>query len=70
MILKGRREGAAAKMRELIVYGIASSLSGDVDDFYATRDEAEATLAQILADEPQFEGQLWVQHVAFEVSRN
>ena len=57
-------------MREVIVYGIASSLSGDVEDFYATRDEAEATLTQILADEPEFEGQLWVQPVAFEVSRN
>ena len=57
-------------MREVIVYGIASSLSGDVEDFYATRDEAEATLAEILADEPQFEGLLWVQGVAFEVSRN
>ena len=57
-------------MREVIVYGIASRLSGDVDDFYATRDEAETALAQILADEPEFEGQLWVQGVAFEVSRN
>ena len=57
-------------MREVIVYGIASSLSGDVEDFYATRDEAEATLAQILAEEPEFEGQLWVQAVGFEVSRN
>jgi hypothetical protein len=57
-------------MREVIVYGIASSLSGDVEDFYATRDEAEGTLAQILADEPEFEGRLWVQAVAFELSRN
>jgi hypothetical protein len=57
-------------MREVIVYGIASSLSGDVEDFYATRDEAEATLTQILVDEPEFEGQLWVQPVALEVSRN
>ena len=57
-------------MRDVIVYGIASSLSGDVEDFYATRDEAEATLTQILADEPDFEGQLWVQPVAFELSRN
>jgi hypothetical protein len=54
--LKGSREGAVAKMRDVIVYGIASSLSGDVEDFYATRDEAEATLGQILADEPEFEG--------------
>jgi hypothetical protein len=70
VILKGVPEGGAAKMREVIVYGIASSLSGDVEDFYATRDEAEATLAEILADEPDFEGQVWVQAVAFDVSRN
>jgi hypothetical protein len=62
--------GAAGMMREVIVYGIASRLSGDIEDFYTTRDEAEATLAQILADEPELEGQLWVQDVAFEVSRN
>jgi hypothetical protein len=57
-------------MREVVVYGIASSLSEDIEDFYATRDEAEATLAKILADEPDFEGQVWVQAVAFDVSRN
>jgi hypothetical protein len=57
-------------MRQVIVYGIASSLSGDVEDFYAKRDEAEATFAQILADEPDLEGQLWVQAVAFDASRN
>ena len=54
----------------MIVYGIASSLSEDVEDFYASRDEAENALAQILIDEPEFEGQLWVQAVEFEVSRN
>jgi hypothetical protein len=46
-------------MRQVIVYGIASGLSGDLEDFHGTREEAEATLAQILADEPEFEGQLW-----------
>ena len=57
-------------MRQVIVYGIASSLSEDIDDFYASRDEAEAALAQILADEPEFDGQLWVEAVELEVSRN
>ena len=57
-------------MREVIVYGIASSLSEDINDFYASRDEAESALALILADEPEFDGQLWVEAVEFEVSRN
>ena len=54
----------------MIFYGIASNLSGDIDDFYASREEAEATLAQILADEADFEGQLWVEEVEFELPLN
>ena len=57
-------------MRQVIVYGIASSLSEDINDFYPSRDEAEIALAQILADEPEFDGQLWVEAVELEVSRN
>ncbi len=57
-------------MRQVIVYGIASSLSEDINDFYASRDEAEIALAQIFADEPEFDGQLWVEAVELEVSRN
>ena len=52
------------------VYGIASSVSRDVDDFYSTAAEAEATLAEILADEPQLEGRLWVEPVELELSSN
>lgn len=55
-------------MREVIIYGIASNLSRDIDDFHASREEAEATLAQILADEPEFERQLWVEAMEFDVS--
>ena len=54
----------------MILYGIASSLSRDVDDFYATREEAEAALAEVVADEPDFEGMLWVEPMAFELSLN
>jgi hypothetical protein len=52
------------------VYGIASSVSRDVDDFYTTAAEAEATLAEILADEPELEGVLWVEPVDLELSSN
>jgi len=54
----------------VVVYGIASSVSRDVDDFYSTRAEAEATLAEILADEPELEGALWVEPVELDLSRN
>lgn len=54
----------------VLVYGIASRVSRDVDDFYPTRDEAEATLADILADEPELEGALWVEPVELDLSPN
>jgi hypothetical protein len=47
----------------MILYGIASAQSGDIEDWYRTNHEAEATLAGILRDEPDFEGELWVEAV-------
>ena len=54
----------------MFVYGIASSVSRDVDDFYSTRGQAEATLAEILADEPELDGALWVEPVELDLSPN
>ena len=54
----------------VLVYGIASSVSHDVEDFHATAEEAEATLEQILADEPELEGALWVAPVELDLSAN
>jgi hypothetical protein len=54
----------------VILYGIASNVSGDIEDWYPTRDEAEAVLAQILGDEPDFEGELWVEAIRFQMSPN
>jgi hypothetical protein len=45
----------------LILYGIASNRSGDIEDWYPTREEADATLAAILRDDPDFEGDVWVE---------
>ncbi len=56
--------------RAMVVYGIASSLSRDIDDFYASSEEADAVLAEILKDEPELEGTLWVERVEFELSAN
>jgi hypothetical protein len=53
-----------------VFYGIASSLSADIDDFYASVEEAEAVLARICADEPELERALWVEQVEFELSAN
>jgi hypothetical protein len=47
----------------VVLYGIASALSNDVDDFRPTREEAEAVLAGILRDEPDWEGDVWVEPV-------
>jgi hypothetical protein len=54
----------------VILYGIASARSEDIEGWYATRDEAEATLVRILGDEPDFEGELWVEAIEFEQSLN
>jgi hypothetical protein len=55
----------------VIVYGIASSLSHDVADFYDTREEAEAALAQVFRDAPELEGALWIERVELaELSLN
>jgi hypothetical protein len=54
----------------VVIYGIASNLSHDIDGFYATAEEAEAVLAQVLVDEPEFEGALWVERIEFELSPN
>jgi hypothetical protein len=54
----------------VILYGIASGIAGDIEDWYPTREEAESTLAAILRDEPDFEGELWVEPVEFEQSLN
>lgn len=52
------------------LYGIASAISRDVEDFYSTEDEAEAVLAEILRDEPELEGVLWVEGVELPANVN
>ena len=54
----------------MILYGIADAVSDGIEDWYLSRDDAEATLASILRDEPDFEGELWVEGVEFEQSPN
>jgi hypothetical protein len=56
---------------QVIVFGIASGLSHDVTDFYASAAEAEAALAQVVAEEPDLEGTLWVEAIELvEMSLN
>jgi hypothetical protein len=43
---------------------------GDIAIWSKTRDQADATLADILRDEPDFEGELWVETIEFEYSLN
>jgi hypothetical protein len=49
---------------------LADATTGDVEDFYLTRNEAETVLVGILADEPDFKGTLWIEAVEFETSPN
>jgi hypothetical protein len=64
------RPPSCASLTSVLVYGIASSVSHDVEDFYPTAAEAKATLAEILADEPELEGSLWVEPLEIDVSLN
>ena len=52
------------------VYGIADSLVDEIVDFFSTREEAERTLEQILADEPSWQGSLEVVSVELPPSPN
>jgi hypothetical protein len=52
------------------LYGTASAVAGTVDDWYASREEAEAVLASIVRDEPELEGDVWVEAVEIEVVPN
>ena len=45
------------------LYGIASTQSKDVDEFFVTRDEAERVLEQVLQDEPDFASVLYVAEI-------
>ena len=49
----------------MIFYGLADCFVNEVIDFYASRQEAEATLAQVIADQPEFERTLAVVSVDF-----
>jgi hypothetical protein len=48
-----RRRVRVASLAAWSSTGIASSLSSDIDDFYASAEEAEAVLAGICAEEPE-----------------
>jgi hypothetical protein len=65
-----RRRRCRASFRAVILYGIADSFTGDIEDWYSSREEAEAVLRGILRDEPGFEGELWVAALEFEQSAN
>lgn len=45
------------------LYGIASAISGDVDEWSLTQAEAEQKLAEVIADEPHLAGALYVEAV-------
>jgi hypothetical protein len=46
-----------------ILYGIASAIAGDVELMFPTEEEAQGTLAEVLADEPDLRDALWMQAI-------
>jgi hypothetical protein len=42
----------------VILYGIASAVAGDIEDWYPTREAAEEKLIAIVRDELDFSGDL------------
>jgi hypothetical protein len=54
----------------MILYGIASTVAGDIEDWYNSRAEAEVVLDGSLRDEPDLEGELWVEALEIEQGRN
>ncbi len=62
---QGRRAGFVLRLGRQV-----STTSLDIAIWSTTRDEADATLAEILRDEPEFEGELWVETIEFEYCLN
>ena len=54
----------------MILYGIASGISEDMQNFFVTRAEAEIVLDAVIADERDLDGMLWVEAIEFETSAN
>jgi hypothetical protein len=52
------------------LYGLASRQSGDVDEWRPSREEAEQVLAEVLKDEPDLAGTLYIAEVELETSAN
>jgi len=56
---------------EVVLYGLADyrlNDFGEVIEFYVSRDDADAALADVLRDEPEWFGELGVVRVEFPVS--
>ncbi len=48
------------------LYGIASKLTRNVDEWHRTEAEANATLHRILREAPELQGELWIEAVDFD----
>jgi hypothetical protein len=56
--------------RAMEVYGIADRHTGEVDEWHTSRQEAEATVARVLEDEPEGADELHIAAVELLVSAN
>jgi hypothetical protein len=66
----GGRRPRISEDRPVKFYGVASRISLDVDEWHLSRDEAEAALAEVLADERDLAGALYIAVVELVTSNN
>jgi len=52
------------------LYGIASRCAGAIQEWFESRDEAESVLELVLAEAREYEDDLYVTAVEFELSPN
>jgi hypothetical protein len=57
-------------MSRVLMYGIASTISRDIAETRLTREEAEELLAEVLEDEPDLAGVLYVAEIELPSSPN
>jgi hypothetical protein len=51
-------------------YRLAGSELGEVIEFYSSREEADEALREVLADEPEWEGELGIEVVELGLSES
>lgn len=57
-------------LNDVTLYGLGSLISNDVAEWCTTREDADRLRQQVLADEPDLTGALYIHEITLEISRN